>query len=389
MRQSSDQDSNVFNTQRVENNIKALRSLYSKQPRLDTLKSYSGWGGLRKAIYTPGIFWRLKQIISDEAFQSIKKTLKTAYFTPHCLVDFIYQCLSSLIHQPCRILEPSAGLGVFIERMPESFRKAYITAIEMDQINSCFLKALYPHIAVQCKGFETFGKNASFDLIVGNPPFGQYYVADTIHKDITCYSIHHYFVAKAMRLLKPNGVLAMILPRYFMDNSRKHVRALIKAEGGSLIAAYRLPDSLFDDATVTIDIVFLRKNTGSVDWIEAKPIKDGDKQAFMNQYFFDHPHHILGTIEFIEIYGRHEITCTAQGDLSSLLACAMDRFQRPVPDSQSLSFLTCQLSNAQSALAQLVTKKSKLERLHQDIQTTQDKLMHLYAQAKYLLGFDV
>ena len=62
-----------------------------------------------------------------------------------------------------------------------------------------------------------------------------------------------------MRLLKPGGLLAMVLPSYFLDNQSKHVRKIIADEGGNLLAAYRLPDDMFDDAKVTVDVVFLVK----------------------------------------------------------------------------------------------------------------------------------
>lgn len=51
-----------------------------------------------------------------------------------------------------------------------------------------------------------------------------------------------------MRLLKKGGILAMVLPAYFLDNESKHVRDISDAEGGELMAAYRLPDDLFSDA---------------------------------------------------------------------------------------------------------------------------------------------
>ena len=44
-----------------------------------------------------------------------------------------------------------------------------------------------------------------------------------------------------------------------MDNIRDHVRDVIDQEGGSLLAAYRLPEDLFDNAKVTTDIYFYSK----------------------------------------------------------------------------------------------------------------------------------
>lgn len=123
-----------------------------------------------------------------------------------------------------------------------------------------------------------------------------------------------------MRLLKQNGLLAMVLPRYFLDASCKHVRNMIADEGGTLVAAFRLPDHLFSDAKVTVDIVFLQKATGTLPWQKAKRFSRDGKSAYLNEYFFAHPSHILGRLEFFETYGRNELTCKSTGDLGQHLA---------------------------------------------------------------------
>ena len=305
---------------RVENNINAINSLLSNHPNLEMLKYYTGWGGLKEAIYTPAIYKRLKAVLSEGEIKSIKGTLKSSYYTPTLLVDFIYKIVAALGCKPDSVLEPSAGHGVFIERMPTAMRNnAEITAVELDCLSCKLLQTLYPDITVRNQGFETFLAPNKYGLIVGNPPFGQFYVHDQSNPDLSEFSIHHFFVAKSMRLLKDNGVLAMIVPRYFLDSYRRHVRHIIAKEGGALVAAYRLPENLFDDAIVTVDIVFLQKTKTNINWLNAERITHGDKQAFINQYFLERRENILGEIEFFDIYGRNEITCKGDGDVFSKL----------------------------------------------------------------------
>ena len=47
---------------RVEQNIEVLKSLTKKENITpETLKNYSGWGGLRDAVYNPDIYKELKK----------------------------------------------------------------------------------------------------------------------------------------------------------------------------------------------------------------------------------------------------------------------------------------------------------------------------------------
>ncbi|MFN7098113.1 MAG: Eco57I restriction-modification methylase domain-containing protein, partial [Gammaproteobacteria bacterium] len=296
----------TYNLARATSNIAALAELRSDLPDVAKLQQYSGWGGLRDAIYQPVIYKQLKSLVSDTDIKAIKETVKTAYYTPERLVNFIYQKLQSMQFLPKRILEPSAGHGVFIKAIPDSWQQqATVTAVEMDSISCKLLKTLYPNITV-CHGrFEEFNSAERFDLVVGNPPYGQIEFKDELNPDLAVCSIHHYFVGKCMRLLNEGGILAMVLPRYFLDAPEKHLRHIIGKEGGSLLKAYRLPDDLFDDAKVTVDLVFLQKKSGDESWIKTRPFIEDGKRAYMNTYFFQHPKQVLGNIEFIKAYGRN------------------------------------------------------------------------------------
>ena len=78
------------------------------------------------------------------------------------------------------------------------------------------------------------------------------------------YCIHHYFVAKSLRMLKVGGYLAMILPSYFLDNSKAHTRDIVAADGGQLVASWRFPSDMFDNAKVTIDCVIIQRTAKPV-----------------------------------------------------------------------------------------------------------------------------
>ena len=302
--------SNVLNTSRIQRNLHALAELRKKTPNPEILKRYTGWGGMRTAIFTPDIYRSLKQVCSDSEITSIKKTTSSAYYTPSNIIHFIYDALALLNRPFKKILEPSAGHGLFLDLMPTNIKtNSDLFAVELDSISCQFIQNLHPNVHLFHGGFETYQPKSTFDLIVGNPPYGREIVNDEQHANLASLRIHHYFVAKSMRLLEPGGVLAMVLPRYFMDNRQDHAREIIHREGGSLLAAYRLPDNLFSDAKVTVDVVFLIKQPGEKEWLFNDKIMIGGESAAINRYFSLHPNHVIGDLKIIEAYGRPELTC--------------------------------------------------------------------------------
>jgi hypothetical protein len=89
-------------------------------------------------------------------------------------------------------------------------------------------------------------------------------------------------------------------------------------EGGSLLAAYRLPDNLFSDAKVTVDVVFMVKKRGSMDWLYHDSVMIDGKNVSINRYFSLNPSHIIGDFKLIEAYGKPTLTCRENGSLDTM-----------------------------------------------------------------------
>jgi len=233
-----------------------------------------------------------------------------AYYTPAFIVKAMFTYLQNRGFTGSRILEPAAGTGVFIEHMPEAMRSSSkIDAVELEPVSAKILAGLYPDVTVRQCGFEELNPEAPFDLIIGNPPYGKEKLTDANHPDLQELAIHHYFVTKSMRLLKEGGILAMVLPSFFMDNGKAHARDIIAQEGGTLLHAFRLPDSLFDSAKVTVDLVFLQKggNTKNRDWVSTERICVNTESFRINRYFTENSHHILGELCWVPAYGRKQL----------------------------------------------------------------------------------
>ncbi len=293
--------------ERYLKNIEILKHLKNGTASADMLSKYSGWGGLREAIYTPEIYKQLKKVATPEEIDSIKKTLKSAYFTPDEIIKFICQALARMGYNGGRVLEPAAGVGSFIKHL-SILKPKEIVAVEIDDISSKILAGLYPEVDVKHAAFQDV-EPGKFDLIIGNPPYGADKVEDKKHSDLTHLCIHHYFVAKCMRMLKPAGILAMVLPSYFMDNRRDHARDIIAKEGGELIAAFRLSDDLFANAKVTVDIVFLGKKQTGITWQRTLYIFVAGHRMPINEYYIKHRDNILGWLDAVDMYDRKGLTC--------------------------------------------------------------------------------
>lgn len=307
---------NNFNEERAKRNIEVLRQF--KEGNLTSLKQYSGFGGLRRAFKDETIVNNLSTFLSPDEIDRLKKSTSTGYFTPPLIINFIYAIIQKLGFTYGKILEPACGAGAFFECMPKAMRKnSQITGIELEPLSASIAKALYPDIKIVNKGFQHFHDN-EFDLIIGNPPYASFTVFDKEHADLCDEMIHHYFVAKSVRLLKENGLLAMVVPCYILDNPKRHLRKQI-AEMAELITAYRLPENLFDDAKVTVDVViFQRTHTPQKDWIDSQEVAFADgNQLYMTNYFIDNPNYVIGKLGTYEAYSffedkpRQGLKCTA------------------------------------------------------------------------------
>ena len=85
---------------RVEKNLKVLKLLSNNDPSIneeqkrEVINGYTGWGGLREAIFTPCVYRQLKRYLTDDEIGSIKKIVNSAYYTPELLVKFIWAALT-------------------------------------------------------------------------------------------------------------------------------------------------------------------------------------------------------------------------------------------------------------------------------------------------------
>ncbi len=301
---------------RIETNLAILKLTQ----QIDSLKEYTGYGGLHKSMRAED-YNNLKQVLSEQEFNNITASCKTAYYTPAEIIRFMYTALQNMGFTGGRVLDPACGHGAFIFNMPDAMRlKSVIHAVELEGISAKLAKTICPYAKVLNRGFESvaYPKN-SFDLIIGNPPYAKDKVTDPQYPEYSNLALHHYFVAKSIELLKEGGILAMVLPQYCLDNLSEHPREIMNKHG-SLVAAYRLPDCLFGGAKITVDVVFyVKSKINDTRFTELQAVTVNNQSLKLNEYYLQHPEHIIGKLNTCNMFGeRIGLTVSAEGTPASI-----------------------------------------------------------------------
>lgn len=312
------------------NNVIAIRTLQNiKSEKRDAteedkaaLKAYSGFGGIPKAFDKTNPEWSreawlLEKILTKKEYEAARGSTLNAHYTSTNIIHGMYEGLEKLGFKQGTILEPSMGVGRFFGEMPEEMKESsYLYGVELDSLTGEIAKILYPEAEINIQGFEkTKYVNNSFDIAVGNVPFGSYKVND---KDYNGHGflIHDYFIAKMIDQVQPGGIVAVITSRGTLDKKDRSARKYF-AERADLIKAIKLPNNAFKEAgtEVTSDILFFKKLETSRTTEENLPswvntgLFQGNSDITLNKYFEEHPEDILGTLEMTSTAYGYDLTC--------------------------------------------------------------------------------
>ncbi|NBK79556.1 hypothetical protein D5272_13410 [bacterium D16-76] len=298
-----------------------------------TLSKYVGWGALADAFDESKPSWaseykELLETLTPEEYESARASTLNSHYTSPTVIKAMYHALENMGFHGGNILEPSCGVGNFFGLLPESMAKSKLYGVELDGLTGRIAQQLYPNAHIQIKGFEntSFQKN-SFDLAIGNVPFGNYQVFDPAYNKLG-FTIHNYFFAKTIDQVRPGGIIAFVTSRYTMDSKSTQAREYM-AQRAELLGAVRLPNNAFlanAGTEVVADILFLQKRERPVvdlpDWVYTEKNADG---YAINSYFIDHPEMVLGTETSQSTrYGSDYTVAPSPGaDLGELLAEAI------------------------------------------------------------------
>ena len=264
----------------------------------EILRKYAGFGGLKCILndaneladaakwsksdielFAPTV--ELRRLLHDyfhedkefnRYMESLKASTLTAFYTDTRITDALADALRDSGLKIEKFLEPSAGLGAFIDSFIHFNPGAECISFEKDLLTGEILQALHPSTTVNIEGFERIDPdfNGYFDVAASNVPFGDFAVADPVYatsKEIgyrqAAKSLHNYFFLKGLDQVREGGLIAFITSQGVMNAASPFIRMELVKQA-DLVAALRLPNNTFSDnagTDVGSDLIIFQKHT--------------------------------------------------------------------------------------------------------------------------------
>lgn len=356
--------------QKLRDNIEAIRTAFilDREQRTATteeraiLRKYCGFGGLKCILnpakeLTDAVRWakydlelfaptvELHRLIRENSkneteyrrfVDSLKASVLTAFYTPKEITDTIADVLADYSVRPARVLEPSAGVGAFVDAVLRHRPDADVMAFEKDILTGKLLRHLYPDKKMRTEGFEKIEKpfNNYFDLAVSNIPFGDIAVFDAEFQRSESFgrrssqkAIHNYFFLKGLDAVRDGGIVAFITSQGVLNSTKASVRNELFRQA-NLVSAIRLPNNLFTDSAGTevgSDLIVLQKNVGKTEMSQDERLMtviqtDVKTNLTDNAYFIHHPDRIIYTTAKLDTdpYGKPAMVYLHEGKAAGI-----------------------------------------------------------------------
>ena len=351
--------------QRLRDNIEAIRTAFilEREQRAATaeeraiLRKYCGFGGLKCILnpareLTDAVHWaksdlelfaptvELHRLIRENSrdemeykrfVDSLKASVLTAFYTPKEITGTIADVLADYGVRPSRVLEPSAGVGAFVDAVLWHSPDADVMAFEKDLLTGTILRQLHPDKKMRIDGFEKIEKpfNDYFDLAVSNIPFGDIAVFDAEFQKSESFgrrsaqkAIHNYFFLKGLDTVRNGGIVAFITSQGVLNSTKTTVRNELFRQA-NLVSAIRLPNNLFSDnagTEVGSDLIVLQKNLHKTEMSQDERLltviqTDTKTNLTDNAYFIHHPERVVHTTAKLDTdpYGKPAMVYLHEG----------------------------------------------------------------------------
>src|ERR1035437_6658588 len=330
------------------------------EDQIITLNKFSGFGGLKCFLnpldkleswpdhekdlfpFVTELLNVIKANVSDNLYPSYIKSIRnntlTGFYTPPQIIDVLSKTLKEDGGiNSINFLDPSAGMGSFLNSFSKLNPNMKGTAFEKDLITGLILKTGYQSATVRIEPYEEAGisLNRTFDVIASNIPFGDFNAWDSgfvnskdKNKQLSCRAIHNYYFAKSIDLIKEGGVIGFITSDGVMNSSSNEFIRQYMMKNCNLVSAVRLPSNTFTDYAGTSagsDLIILQKvPTKSGTTIQEKLFLKSNKTDIgnFNEYYQDLKH-VVHTKRFIDTdqYGKPSHVFEHEGGINGI---AMD-----------------------------------------------------------------
>lgn len=299
-------DANLVVTRLLEQLIKERRPATERER--DVLGRWSGWGACAEVFDERRAEWErerteLFRLVGADGYAAARRTTLNAHYTHPEIAAAMWDLAAMLGAATGRAIEPGCGSGVFIGVAPPQVE---LVGVELDSTTATIAQALYPDAQVINRSFaeELPGvRRDSFDLAIGNVPFGKVALYDPEFNRAN-HSIHNHFILKSLALTRPGGLAVLLTSRYTLDAANPAARRDISAIA-DLVGALRLPSGAHRRMAGTeaiTDLLVLRRRPAGLPpaddtWIRTEALTIGGQQVRVNSYLARHRDQILGELE--------------------------------------------------------------------------------------------
>ncbi len=310
-------------TAHLRQNIDAIKAAFTldREKRAaspeekEVLQAYSGFGAIKEVIdpllkdggkttpLTPLIeelHIVLKENTASEKeyrlyLNGIKDSILSAFYTPPVIAETLIASLAQSGVTPLRVIDPSAGTGVFADSLRKSAPDAEITCFEKDPMTGMILKHLRPEDNIRVQGYEAIEPKYSgyYDVAASNIPFGDVALFDPAFSTSTdparrqgTRTLHNYFFMKSVDSVRDGGIIAFITSQGVLNSEQNRPVREWLAGRCDVVSAIRLPNNLFTDYAGTgvgSDLIVLQKRPQGeypvterqADFIESRKLSNG------------------------------------------------------------------------------------------------------------------
>ena len=416
--------------QRLNDNIKAIETAFILDRELRTptarerllLERYCGFGGL-KCILNPAreladaVHWaksdlelfaptvELHRLIRENSkneseykqlMDSLKQSVLTAFYTPSAVTEALTDVLKEHQIIPEKVLEPSAGIGAFVDSVLDNNPKADIMAFEKDLLTGKILRHLHPEQKVRIEGFEKIEKpfNDYFDLAISNIPFGDVAVFDPSYtamkgmRALVTRRIHNYFFVKALDTVRDGGLVAFITSQGVLNAKNNSAARFMMLYHADLVSAIRLPNNLFTEnanTEVGSDLIILQKNSqkeslrGDDNLLDT--VYNDENRIPTNNYFLEHPERIIHTTAKLDTdpFGKPAMIYTHEDGVEGIAEDLRKMLHEDFKKNLNLNrYLGIEEQQEETKVAQQAEVEVKQENGKETLDIGQTEQPHLY-----------
>ena len=196
----------------------------------DIYNAYTGDGGLH------GL--ERKDYDNYHSYSEAKKEIENGqFFTPPDLCQLVADALK--VSQFDLVADLTCGKGSFFNFFPV---ESNLYGCELDAKACKVAQFLFPTANITPGDIRTYQPGLRFDYVVGNPPFNLRWWTKEGEEILS----QMYYCRKAAELLKPLGILALIVPQSFLADDFTDKAMIRKMENQfSFLGQVGLPDDAF------------------------------------------------------------------------------------------------------------------------------------------------